>query len=221
MPFRTLLFDLDGTLTDSQPGITSTICRVLDDLRQPHPPAEQLTWCVGPALIDSFRTLLGDRAHLADEAMRLYERHYTDGAMFQSQLYPEVIPSLQALRQTGRRLVVVTGKPVHQATPILRHFGLLTLFERVYGPTPDDRDENKARRLALVLADLQEAPERCVYVGDRRGDIDGAHANGIRAMAASYGYGAPQELADADAMADSPSDWLNALRWLEWQGGEK
>lgn len=217
MPLRTLLFDLDGTLTDSQPGITATICRVLDDLQQPHPPAEQLIWCVGPALIDSFRTLLGDRSHLADEAMRLYERHYTDGAMFHSQLYPEVLPCLQTLRTMGRRLAVVTGKPIHQATPILRHFGLLPLFERVYGPTPDDRDESKARRLALVLADLQETPERCVYVGDRKGDIDGAHANGIPAIAVSYGYGTPQELADADAVASTPSDWLVALRRLEHQ----
>lgn len=218
MIYRTLLFDLDGTLTDSMPGITETICLVLDELHQPHPPAEQLAWCVGPPLIDSFKTLLGpQRQSLADQAMELYEKFYPQGAMFHSQLYPHVTEELQRLLDDGRRLAVVTGKPVWQATPIIEHFGLLRFFSGIYGPLPQDRSESKAHRLALALADLHEVPEHCLYFGDRQGDVDGAKANRIATIAVAYGYGEPAEHVDAAAVASSPTQWLPLVKRLEAQ----
>ncbi|MBP5640810.1 MAG: HAD hydrolase-like protein [Victivallales bacterium] len=213
MNYSTILFDLDGTLTDSQQGITSTIVRVLAELGVVGFAESDLLWCVGPPLRDSFVTLLGEEGGLPDKAMRLYEKFYESGGMFRSSVYPGVKDALAELKAAGCVLVVVTGKPVFQATPILEHFGLLDFFSHVIGPTVDDRDEDKGRLLAKALACLDVPAEQCLYIGDRAGDAIGAGENGVPFLAVRYGYGSDQELLDAGAkvFADVPADWKKVI----------
>ena len=213
MRYSTILFDLDGTLTDSQQGITTTISRVLQKLGQGSVSPENLVWCVGPPLRDSFIQLLGGEEARADEAMRLFGEFYEAGGMFLNRVYPGVCEALERLYSAGLRLAVVTGKPSWQAMPILKHFGLARFFHSVHGPTADDRSEDKGRLLKRALEALGEPTELCLYVGDRAVDVRGASANGLRMIAVRYGYGSDDELREAGAMlfADSPADWLKVV----------
>ena len=212
MRYKTILFDLDGTLTDSAQGITTTISRVLQALGRTVS-AEDLVWCVGPPLRDSFVRLLDDDEALADEAMLLFGRFYEADGMFLNRVYPGVVEALDALHSEGLRLAVVTGKPPWQAGPILEYFELARFFDSVHGPTADDRSEDKAWLLKKALAALEEPREKCLYVGDRGVDVRGAAANGLRVIAVRYGYGSDEELLEAGAtlFADSPGDWLKVV----------
>ena len=212
MRYTTILFDLDGTLTDSALGITMTISRVLQALGRTVS-AEELVWCVGPPLRDSFVRLLGGDEALADEAMRLFGSYYEADGMFLNRVYPGVVEALERLHKAGLRLAVVTGKPPWQAGPILEHFGLARFFDSVHGPTADDRSEEKAWLLKKALAALEEPTEKCLYVGDRGVDVRGAVANGLSVIAVRYGYGSDEELREAGAtlFADLPVDWMEAV----------
>ncbi len=213
MRYTTILFDLDGTLTDSQQGITATISRVLQALGRGAVSPEELVWCVGPPLRDSFVELLDGNDSLADEAMRLFGEFYEAGGMFLNRVYPTVHEALEKLHSEGLRLAVVTGKPSWQAKPILEHFGLARFFHSVHGPTAEDRSEDKRWLLKRALEALGEPPEACLYVGDRAVDVRGAAANGVRMVAVRYGYGSDDELREAGAtcFADSPADWVSLI----------
>lgn len=217
MKYTTVFFDLDGTLTDSQRGITSTIRDVLVALGREGHRAEELTWCVGPPLRDSFVTLLGEDGALPDQAMELYAEMYERGGMFVNSVYPGVREGLEAMKATGRKLAVVTGKPDFQAVPILKHFGLLDFFCGVYGPTRDNRCEDKGRLIGVALRGMEAQPGECLYIGDRAGDVRGARQNGVDMLAVRYGYGSDEELREAGAsfFTDSPEGWLASVERLE------
>ena len=201
-----ILFDLDGTLTDSLPGITRCIQHALRQMGAAVPAPDALRDCVGPPLTDTFARLLDTRDEPAiAEALRLYRDRFVATGMFENAVFPGVPAGLGRLRAAGHRLWVATSKPRVYAREIVAHFSLAPFFAGVYGPELDLTNHDKRDLIALLLAREGLHPAAAVMVGDRRHDIEGARANGVAALAVAWGYGSPDELRAArpDAMVES------------------
>lgn len=190
-----ILFDLDGTLTDSCPGITRCIEHSLRRLGRAAPPLDALRRFVGPPLHETFAELLdgADRA-LVDQAVALYRERFEKAGMFENSVYPGVPPGLEALQRVGHRMWVVTSKPTVYAERIVRHFGLDQWLEGVYGSVMSRENGDKWRLIQETVAREGLVPRESWMVGDRRHDIRGAHANGVRGIGVLWGYGSADEL---------------------------
>jgi phosphoglycolate phosphatase len=208
-----IFFDLDGTLTDPKLGITRSIQYALGKLDHPAPPADELTWCIGPPLHASFKTMLGgdDRAALA---VSLYRERFGDVGLFENEIYAGVTDTLSALQAAGHRLFVATGKPVIYAERIVAHFGLGGYFDCVFGAELDGRRADKTELLGYALQAASADPSRAVMIGDRSHDMIGARNNAMTAVGVLYGYGSREELlaAGAHQVVAEPSGWLEHVR---------
>jgi phosphoglycolate phosphatase len=192
-----LLFDLDGTLTDSAPGITRCLQHALGCLGRPSPEESALRAFIGPPLRHTFTTLLpGDDVALVDQALILYRERFRAVGMFENSVYPGVREGVDGLRAAGHALCVVTSKPYVYARQILEHFHLLGMFTAVYGPELGDENGDKTTLIARALAAEGSA---AAMVGDRRHDVEGARANGLLAIGVLWGYGTRAELENAGA----------------------
>jgi len=208
-----VLFDLDGTLTDSAAGIQRSTREALrrlnaeDGGNRPIPAESELGWIVGPPLRESFATLAGEES--VDRMLALYRERYDAIGMFENEVYDGVPAALDQLRARGDRLFVATSKREVDAQRIVEHFGLDAYFDGVYGAQSDGRGADKGEVIAaaIVGARLEAAP-RIVMIGDRRYDALGARAVGIPAIGALWGYGDRAELteAGADPIIASPRD---------------
>lgn len=219
-----VLLDLDGTLTDSAPGVVSSMqhaARVLQLAPLSYPDGLRF---VGPPLHENVRTLL--RANAIDPAPALVERgvtayreHYVPIGMFDNAVYGGVPQMLAELRGAGATLAVATSKPEPFAIQILEHFGLATEFVAITGSTLDGARSAKTDIVGEALRRLgNPAKDRTLMIGDREHDVHGAAAHGIGCLGALWGYGAPGELERAGALAlvaapaDVPSAARRALR---------
>ena len=202
-----ILVDLDGTLVDPRPGIIGSFQFALAGLGRPVPPADELTWVIGPPLRTSLPKLIGDPG-LTEEAVGLYRRNYLAGAMLDAIVYPGIPAALDALAAAGCRLIVATAKPHRYARPILEHFALSRHFAAIYGPELDGTRDHKHELIAHIIAEQGVAPERAVMVGDREHDVLAAVRNGMRAIGVTWGYGSTAELeaAGAAALCRAPAD---------------
>ncbi|WP_374378017.1 HAD family hydrolase [Dongia sp.] len=204
--FDTVLFDLDGTLTDPRVGITGSIRYALKAMGVEHDPADDLTWCIGPPIQRSFEKLLG--AEKAAEGVAHYRERYGAGGLFENELFAGIDDVLAGLAETGIRLFVATSKAHHFARPIVAHFGLDRYFIAVEGAELDGTRSDKAEVIAHLLALHQVDPARAIMIGDREHDIIGARKNGLRNIGVLYGFGDAAELraAGADQLCDAPTD---------------
>jgi phosphoglycolate phosphatase len=195
MTARTIFFDLDGTLTDSKPGITRCIQHALGELGHAVPPPEELHWCIGPPLAASFARLLdsSDPALLA-RALALYRERFGTVGLFENALYPAVPDTLAALCAAGYRQCVVTSKPHVYARRIVEHFGLFGAIDEVYGSELDGTRGDKGELIAHVLRERGLAPADAVMIGDREHDVLGAARCGVTVIGAAWGYGGVAEL---------------------------
>ena len=199
MDYVVVFFDLDGTLTDPKLGITGCIRHALAELGMPVPAVEELTWCIGPPLLDSLTTLVGEQH--APAALRLYRERFSTVGLYENAVYPGVVELLAALGTQGVRMFVASSKPLVYVRRIVAHFGLADHFENLYGSELDGTRVDKAELLAYALADAGVPADRATMVGDRHHDIVGAHRNGMRSVGVLYGYGARSELEGAGAMS--------------------
>ncbi|SSC26074.1 Phosphoglycolate phosphatase-like, domain 2, partial [Klenkia terrae] len=206
------LFDLDGTLVDSSPGINAAVRVAAAELGLPEPTADQLTAMVGPPLQDGFAAVLGVPDADVERAVLAYRAHYTAGAMFDAPVYPGVAELLAGLRGRGELLAVATSKPAEFARRILDHVGLLDAFHSVHGATLDGRVRHKHQVVALALAEHPDGTQP-VLVGDRAQDVVGARVHGLPCIGAGWGPARPGELAQAGAavVVDTPAQVLGAL----------
>jgi phosphoglycolate phosphatase len=206
-----LLFDLDGTLTDSHIGIVRCFAHALQQMGRVSAELPLLI-CVGPPLPVAFQTLLGtDEPALIEQAITVYRERFERIGMFENSLFPGVIEALAAMRREGHRMRVVTAKPQPYAKKILEHFRIDMLFEALHGPTLEDRTHDK---VALVAAAVRDCGSNdVVMIGDRSEDIRAANVNGIQSIAVRWGYGSEAELADA-----APTHWADTMddivRWV-------
>ncbi len=160
------LFDLDGTLVDSAPGIHASIRVAAAELGLPEPTAEQLTAMVGPPLQDGFADVLG--VEDVDRAVAAYRAHYAAGAMFEATVYPGVAELLADLRAEGQLLAVATSKPVEFARRILDHVGLADAFDSVHGASMDAACGTSSRWSAWRWPRTPTARRRCWSATARR-----------------------------------------------------
>jgi len=197
-PVRLVLFDLDGTLVDSSPGIHASIRVAADALGLPAPTADQLTAMVGPPLQDGFAAAFGLTGADVDRAVAAYRAHYAAGAILDAPVYPGIAVLLDVLRADGAVLAVATSKPEEFARRILDHVGLTDAFASVHGATMDGRVRHKQQVVGLALAAHPDG-ERPVLVGDRAQDVVGARVHGLPCIGAGWGPARPGELAQAGA----------------------
>jgi phosphoglycolate phosphatase len=196
-----IFLDLDGTLVDPKRGITAAVRHALVSLGLHAPEPDDLTWTIGPPLLDSFRTL---GAPDPDAALALYRKHYNAGGLYDATVFPGILASLAALRDAGHRLYIATAKPHAYARKITAHFGIAPFMTNEFGPELDGTRNDKADLLAHALEVTGEGAADAVMVGDRHHDIDAARANGMAAVAVAWGYGAVGEHSGAAARLDRP-----------------
>jgi phosphoglycolate phosphatase len=205
-----LIFDLDGTLTDSMPGILGCLRKVLDDRNLgDHGPLERF---VGPPVEEWTAELLPDSPEEARvELARDYRACYDREGWKDNSLFPGVREMLTELHQKGFRLYVCTSKQQHFAVRILDTFELSSLFTAIYGDKAEYASHSKIDLLASLLRQHQITPEAAWMIGDRIFDIQAAHANRLRCLAAGWGYGTPEEYAQADAIAATPAEVIRQV----------
>lgn len=196
---KTILIDLDGTLTDPKVGITSSARYGLNKVGRPIAETENIDWIIGPPLKASLANLLNVDVNddLAEQALLGYRERFAVTGLFENHLFEDVSATLAELKARGYRLFLATAKPEIYAKQILEHFNLLQYFEYPYGSELNGERTNKADLIAYILEKEKLIPEECLMVGDREHDIFGARKNGIETIAVTYGYGSAQELDEA------------------------
>lgn len=203
---RTLVFDLDGTLTDNFAGIAASIRHALQQLGAQDQGDAALRGFVGPPLRDTFARLLGgDEPALIERAVGHYRARFAAVGWRENVAYEGVPAMLSRLGATAERIYVCTSKPQVYARRIVEHFGFAPHFRGVYGSELDGRRDDKVELLAHLVAREEVNAADCVMIGDREHDIRAARANGVRAIGVLWGYGSALELAGADATAPSPA----------------
>ncbi|MEJ1230813.1 MAG: HAD hydrolase-like protein [Galbitalea sp.] len=213
-PFTSILFDLDGTIVDSAPGITKTLAYTFEELGRPVPSPAELLAYVGPPILDSFRDRAGMSLGEAAEALAIYRPRYLEMGAFDSTLFPGIAEVVRAVRAAGIPMSLATSKPETPATLMLSHFGLLDSFDVVTGASDDEVRSSKEdvvaealRRLVALGADVSNT----VHVGDRKHDVEGAAANGVPTIFSDWGYGSAEEQAGSLAVAHSPAELHSLL----------
>ena len=197
-----LLFDLDGTLTNPGLGITNSVRYALEKFGITPASREELYPYIGPPLTDSFQKYHGLSPEQAKQALGYYREYFSDRGIFENEPYPGVESFLERLRQEGYTLMVATSKPEEFTHTILRHFRLDGYFDFVCGNTLDESRPTKAEVIACIREQHPAiGPDNALMIGDRRYDVEGAHACGLPAVGVLYGYGSRQELEDAGAEA--------------------
>ncbi|MEO6827180.1 MAG: HAD hydrolase-like protein [Microbacteriaceae bacterium] len=208
-----ILFDLDGTITDSAGGITKTLVSAFIELGIPVPDADQLLSYVGPPILDAFRDINGLNPEQALEALAVYRVHYQRDGELDSAVFPGIAGLIKDLHRAGIPLAVATSKPELAARRILDHFGLAQYFDVISGASEDESLSAKADVITQALERLGEAGTdltHVVMVGDRGHDIVGAAASDIPTIMVEWGYGSPAESKGALAIVHSV-DQLRSL----------
>ena len=206
---HTVLFDLDGTLTDPKLGITRCIQYALSELGYQPPDANELHWCIGPPLKSSFSQLLQTSDDtLLEKAILLYRSRFSTIGLFENSLYPQIPETLKTIRAAGYQTFVATSKPQIYATRIIEYFDLAPLFDGVYGSELDGNRSVKGDLISYILERESLLTSTVVMVGDRLHDIIGAKKDNIASIGVTYGYGSREELEThkADLIADSPKE---------------
>lgn len=198
---ETILFDLDGTLTDPGLGITNAVAHALQKVGCPVPPREELYRYIGPPLLPSFRDYAGLGEAQARQALGFYREYFAPIGLYENEVYPGIPALLAALKAAGRRVVLATSKPEPFARRILEHFDLARYFDFVAGSTLEETRTEKREVIAWALEKTHADPARTVMVGDRGYDVHGAAENGIPCIGVLFGYGTADELRAAGAAA--------------------
>ena len=196
---RAILFDLDGTLTDSGEGIINCAILALNHFGLPVPDRETLRVFVGPPLDETFMKF-GVPADQTDEAIRVYRSRYTTVGKFENVPYPGIEELLQKLTENGHKLYVATSKPEGMSMEILEKFGLAKYFTLICGATLDGSRSKKADIISYLLEKAGGA-ENAIMVGDTAYDVIGAKAHGMPAIGVSWGYGEVKDMEKAGAAA--------------------
>lgn len=208
---KNILFDLDGTLTDSGEGIINCAWLALSHFGLPLPDRETMRVFVGPPLRDSFLRF-GVPEPDVEKAIEIYRSRYVPTGMFENTPYPGIRAMLAALKAAGHHLYVATAKPEEMATAILKKFELASYFERIFGASMDNSRDSKDRVIAYALEQINTSAET-IMVGDTAYDVEGAAVHGLSCIGVSWGYGKIEDMVRAGAIsiADSPAALMEQL----------
>lgn len=190
-----ILFDLDGTLTNSEPGIVGAVKYALKRMNLAVPPHETLLKFIGPPLWNSFVTFCGMTAEQAEQAVVYYRETYNVSGAFQNLPYPHVVEMLDALKSGGVPMAVATSKPENIALPVLDYFKLTSYFDCISAPNENEHSSNKKELIQKALNVCKIPKERAVMVGDTHYDAIGAREAGTNFIGVLYGFGTQAEMA--------------------------
>ena len=199
MTQKTILFDLDGTLTDSGEGIMNCAALALEHFHIPVPSREAMRVFVGPPLTSTFRSF-GIPEEKIPEAVKVFRSRYTPVGIFENTPYPGIRNLLETLNRQGHKLFVATSKPEEMAITVLRHFDLEQFFTGICGAAMDESRTNKEEVIAYLL-EKNGTADNMLMIGDTVFDVLGAASHGIPAIGVSWGYGDPEEMRKAGAVA--------------------
>ena len=194
-----VLFDLDGTLIDSRPGILEGVAHALCRSGIEIQAHEVTTNVIGPPLYNAFHDYYGLSEADAKQAVAYYREYYKKGALFNNLLYDGVLPMLSSLKEAGLSLYLATGKPLCFAVPISERFGIAPYMTDFFATGLDGSYADKPSLLAHVLNETGLAARNGVMIGDRRYDIEGALANRMDSVGVLWGFGGEKELKKAGA----------------------
>ena len=213
--FETILFDLDGTLTDSGLGITKAVQYALEQMGCEVPERERLFCFIGPPLHSSFRNFCGMDEDTSVEAVRQFRVYYNQmGGILENEVYPGVREMLAGLKAAGKRLYIATSKPDAAAKMVMHHFGLDEFVPDIVGGTDEPDRNTKGKVIAYVLREYGIDPSSAIMVGDREHDVLGATENSIPCIGITWGYGDRRELTEAGAavILDTPGEVVEYVR---------
>lgn len=201
MRYSYAFFDLDGTLTDSAPGITHSVQYALRKFGIEPPPEEELTVFVGPPLAQSFSVFFGMDNTDAARAVSYYREYYRSGGMLENRVYDGIEPLLKRLCEMGITPVLATCKPYEFAEKILAHFELDRYFRFVSGPELDGTRGEKHEVIAYAMEKLSITdPKEILMIGDHENDVLGALHHHIDCAGVLWGFGSREELERAGAL---------------------
>lgn len=195
---KTILFDLDGTLTDSGEGIINCASLALEYFGLPVPSREEMRVFVGPPLHDTF-IKFGVPADKTDEAIAVYRSRYIPIGKFENIPYPGIREMLASLQEQGHKLFVATSKPETTAVEILEHFDLAKYFTQICGAALDRSRVTKEDVIAYLL-NQNDVGSEIIMVGDTAFDVIGAKKHGIPTLGVSWGYGDVADMIKAGAV---------------------
>ena len=208
--YDTILFDLDGTLSDPGIGITNSVMHALEHWNIRVKERSELYRFIGPPLLSSFEKFYGFSKEESREALKIYREYFSVKGLFENDMYAGIEELLKELKARGKRVILATPKPELYARQILEHFGIDGYFDFIGGASMDEVRVAKADviRYALESVGLLKAGEaflpedvrmKTVMIGDRFHDVEGAKANGLQTIGVLYGYGSREELEEAGA----------------------
>ena len=212
MKHTTVLFDLDGTITDSGAGVMHGMEIALAHFGLPIPDRQALRVIIGPPLRDSF-IRFGIKPEDTEEALTIYRKFYVADGWLENFVYPGLEMVLKSLKENGCRVYVATSKPEHMAVHILEHFGLAKYFDLICGATMDSTRDSKSDVIRYLLDQIEPDPSM-VMVGDTHYDVEGAAAFQIPTIGVDWGYGENEDMirSGAVAIAKDAAHLLQLLR---------
>ena len=192
--YTCILFDLDGTLTHSHPGIYACFRYALKEMGQSEPTEAQLRRCVGPTLMYSFQNYFHFSEEDAAKATALYRKRYAVKGIWENEPIEGALDTLQALKKAGYKLAMATSKPIFFAKQISEKFGFSAYFDAEVGSGMDDGTlPTKASVIAEAMRLLGASKEECLMIGDRKHDAEGAKENGVDCALLRVGYAENEE----------------------------
>ena len=207
-PIRAVLFDWDGTVADTRPGIFNSVRYAIGQYGIADRPDDELRYFIGPPLYDGFEHVFGVSPELANELTDTYRVYYRDKGIFECNVYDGVGDLLRELHDAGVKTAVVSSKPKEFLDRLVEYFGLAEHLDAVVGPAIDNHNSNKTVLVNQALKELMLLPSTVAMIGDRHFDMEGAKAAGVNAVGVLYGYGTEEELcaAGADAVCEQVAD---------------
>ena len=196
---KAILFDLDGTLTESGEGITKSVQYALGKLGKPEEDLEKLKVFIGPPLMEQFMKYADLDEETARKAVEYYRERYSEKGIFENRPYPGVEDMLKELKRKKYLLTVASSKPEYYVKQILDHFQLTGYFDEIVGSEMNGKRTDKAEVIEETLSRLHMSDKRdqVIMIGDKEHDVFGARKAGLKCIAVSYGYGTEEELKNA------------------------
>lgn len=211
--YKAILFDLDGTLTDSGEGITKSVQYALEKLGHPVEDLSELNCFVGPPLVQQFMSFAGFDEETARQAVVFFRERYVPIGLYENFLYPGIKEVLTGLKARGFRLAVASSKLEVSVNKVLDTFGIADAFEVVVGGAQGGKSAEKKEVVEEALRRLgfDDRRQEVILVGDTHYDVIGAHEAGLDCLAVTYGYGDPVKVEASKplAYADTPEEILD------------
>lgn len=212
--YKYILFDLDGTLTDPEIGITNGIMYALKKFGIEANDRKELHCFIGPPLVDAFMKYYGFSESDAKQAVAYYREFFRETGIYENRVFEGIKEVLETLKEKGKAMILATSKPQEFAEIVLNYFDLMQYFDCVVGATFDGTLNYKADVIKVALErgkvdDINSA----VMIGDRYHDIEGAKENNLKSIGVLYGFGDREELeqAGADYIVETPTELLEIL----------